>query len=83
MALRDFIDAVEGNEQTVVEYSSTPSPELGDLFETRNVTVVHRTLPDDGSRGFVVVRRDSEFCGFWTYDPDTVGEVVAYLCENY
>jgi hypothetical protein len=39
-------------------------------------------LPDDGSRGFVV-RRDSEFYGFWTYDPDTVGEVVAYLCENY
>ena len=63
MALRDFVEATEAREQTVVEYSPSPSAELEDLFETRNVTVVHRTLPDDGSRGFVVVRRDGEFYG--------------------
>ena len=61
--LRDFIEAAEAQEQTVVEYSPSPSSELEDLFETRNVTVVHRALPDDGSRGFVVVRRGGEFYG--------------------
>ncbi|NHN47634.1 sensor protein [Halostella sp. JP-L12] len=63
MALADFIEATEAEEQTVVEYSPSPSSELEELFATRNVQVVHRTLPDDGSRGFVVVRRGGDFYG--------------------
>lgn len=63
MSLRDFVDRIERQRRTVVEYSPSESSELADRLSLRNVDVTHRRLPDTGTDGFVVVRRNDEFRG--------------------
>ncbi len=63
MLLRDFVDRIERQRRTVVEYSPSDSSDLEARLSLRNVDVTHRRLPDTGTGGFVVVRRDDEFRG--------------------
>lgn len=63
MGLSEFVERVEGRRRTVVEYSPAGSSVFSERLAVRNADVVHRSLPDAGSGGFVVVRRDGEFRG--------------------
>jgi hypothetical protein len=62
VSLRDFVDRVERQRSTDVEYSASESSDLAERLSLRNVDVTHRRLPDTGSGGFVV-RRNDEFRG--------------------
>ncbi|NEU56146.1 DICT sensory domain-containing protein [Halorussus sp. MSC15.2] len=63
MGLRQFLDAVADRRKTVTVFAPDPYEGLESHFETRNVTVEHEHLPDDGSGGFVVVTAGGEFVG--------------------
>ncbi len=68
MALRDAIAAATTDAVDVTVYAPEPFDRLGDLFAARNVSVAHRPYPDDGTGGFVVVRRDGAFRGALALD---------------
>ncbi|WP_435175199.1 DICT sensory domain-containing protein [Halorussus sp. AFM4] len=63
MTLRDFVDEIASYRRTLTVYAPEPDGALERYFETRNVTVEHEPIPDDGSGGFVVVTADGEFVG--------------------
>ncbi|WP_170977291.1 DICT sensory domain-containing protein [Halorussus salinisoli] len=63
MGLRELLDAVADREKTITVFAPEPYDALESHFETRNVTVEHEYVPDDGSGGFVVVTADGEFVG--------------------
>lgn len=63
MTLRDFVDEVASYSRTLTVYAPEPDAALERYFETRNVTVEHEPIPDDGSGGFVVVTAGGEFVG--------------------
>ena len=75
MALADFLDDVARRRKTLTVFAPERYQRLADHFESRNVTVEHESLPDDGSGGFVVVTEDGEFVG--SVGGDAVGELVA------
>ena len=74
MTLRDFVDEIASNRRTLTVYAPDPDEALERYFETRNVTVRHEPIPDDGSGGFVVVTADGEFVG--SLGADAVRELV-------
>ncbi|WP_121821843.1 DICT sensory domain-containing protein [Halostella salina] len=63
MSLRGAIAEARADAVEVGVYAPKPFDDLADLFAARNVTVTHRRYPNDGTDGFVVVRRDGEFRG--------------------
>ncbi|WP_158056170.1 DICT sensory domain-containing protein [Halorussus halophilus] len=75
MSLADFLAEVARRRKTLTVFAPEQYERLGDHFETRNVTVEHETLPDDGSGGFVVVSENGEFVG--SVGGDAVRELVA------
>lgn len=63
MTLADFVDEVAARRKTLVVYASDDAPDVAAHFETRNVTVEHRSLAATGPGGFVVLRDDDGFVG--------------------
>lgn len=75
MSLADFLDGIAKRRKTLTVFAPEQYETLADHFETRNVTVEHESLPDDGSGGFVVVSENGEFVG--SVGGDSVRELVS------
>lgn len=63
MTLAELLDAAERRRKQVTLYGTDEEAELLAQLATRNVDVEHRTLPEGGPSGFLVVRDDDEFVG--------------------
>lgn len=63
VTLGDLIEAVERRRKRLTLYGTDEEAELLAQLATRNVDVEHRSLPEDGPPGFVVVRDREGFVG--------------------
>lgn len=62
MSLEAILERAERRRQTLIVHAEQADRDLVGQFATRNVDVVYRDLPDDGSNPFAVVRGvDDEF----------------------
>lgn len=61
VSLRAILDRAEQRRQTLVVFAPERDRDLVDRFATRNVDVVYRDLPADGTEPFAVVRGGTEF----------------------
>jgi len=59
----EFVEQVATNRRTIAVYAPERQAALEAYFGSRNVTVEHESLPNDGSGGFVVVTAEGEFVG--------------------
>lgn len=80
------VDAYAAAEGTVPDHDDSLAVHVERADEIRSTRFV---AYDGGGRGehkcaLVVEEREPDaFCGFWTYDPDTVDYVCSYLRESY
>ncbi|KTG09411.1 hypothetical protein AUR64_16675 [Haloprofundus marisrubri] len=63
MTLDQFIADVADRRKQIIVYAPEDATVPLQQFETRNVSIERRTLPDDGPPGFVVIRDDEGFSG--------------------
>lgn len=63
LTLGAFLETAAARRKTLTVFAPEYYETLADHFESRNVTVEHAGLPDDGSGGFVTVSEGDEFVG--------------------
>ncbi|WP_435358864.1 DICT sensory domain-containing protein [Haloarchaeobius sp. DFWS5] len=63
MSLHDILTEMRARRKTVTVYGADPRDDLEALFDTRNVTVVHQSLPDEDTEGFLVVSDEHGYLG--------------------
>ncbi|WP_254767498.1 DICT sensory domain-containing protein [Salinilacihabitans rarus] len=61
MSFREFLDRVERRRLDLTVYAPEHDYDVVEQFDSRNVSVDHRSLPAYSSQGFLVLRRDGEF----------------------
>lgn len=78
MTLGDFVADVAKRRKTMVVYASDGAPDVASdvaaHFESRNVSVVHESIPAGGPDGFVVLRDEDGFVG--AFSIETIAELL-------